>query len=440
MWTSGSDCNEIDRETALTTTHCIVPNCAAPAVFPFPEALCKRTRLSPNRGYAPCCSTSTARSPPVCYPAITAERQSWRGLFGLPPLSIAEVKRHVGRGPEHLLGETCHVGDVRQNVAAYLAHHPSVLREGTRLLPGVYDTLRTLHEHGLRLAVCSNKPVAFTKQLVTILAIAEFFTLVLGPEDAGLPKPAPNILFAAALVPPTGPCTRGAVCRRHDCRYSDGASGGRDRVDCADRLRRDRRIACGTAGSPARTDVGPAHCRFVAARQSSNDSLVLLPLAVHLRGPKLGWLTAGYPNPPARKVRDRVFFFRGQAVTFSNGFGTLCGVLRRAGCWAEDLRCVGHRWACRELLRAQNAKQQEGRVIFIGHSAGGRYALFAAEQLQKCGVSVDLLVGLDVALPDPVPGNVKKAVHCYLSGLRRYPARPFTPAPRLERLVSKTSI
>jgi pimeloyl-ACP methyl ester carboxylesterase len=146
-------------------------------------------------------------------------------------------------------------------------------------------------------------------------------------------------------------------------------------------------------------------------------------------GVRLGWLTAGYPNPPARKVRDRVFFFRGQAVTFSNGFGTLCGVLRRAGCWAEDLRCVGHRWACRELLRAQNAKQQEGRVIFIGHSAGGRYALFAAEQLQKCGVSVDLLVGLDVALPDPVPGNVKKAVHCYLSGLRLYPARPFTPAP-----------
>ncbi len=146
-------------------------------------------------------------------------------------------------------------------------------------------------------------------------------------------------------------------------------------------------------------------------------------------GVRLGWLTAGHPNPPAAKVRDRVFFFRGQAVAFSNGFGTLCGVLRRAGCWAEDLRCVGHRWACRELLRARNVEQEDGRIIFIGHSAGGRYALFAAEQLQKYGVTVDLLVGLDVALPDPVPGNVKTAVHCYLSGLRLYPARPFTAAP-----------
>ncbi len=131
------------------------------------------------------------------YPAITASVNHVRSLHGLPPLSVAEVKPHVGRGPENLLGATCHVGDVKQNVAAYLAHHPSVLREGTRLLPGVYDTLRTLHEHGLRLAVCSNKAVAFTRELVKILAIAEFFTVVLGPEDAGLPKPAPNILFTA---------------------------------------------------------------------------------------------------------------------------------------------------------------------------------------------------------------------------------------------------
>jgi phosphoglycolate phosphatase len=54
-----------------------------------------------------------------------------------------------------------------------------------------------LTQHGLRLAVCSNKPVAFTKELVNILAVAEFFSLVLGPEDAGLPKPAPNILLLA---------------------------------------------------------------------------------------------------------------------------------------------------------------------------------------------------------------------------------------------------
>jgi hypothetical protein len=145
-------------------------------------------------------------------------------------------------------------------------------------------------------------------------------------------------------------------------------------------------------------------------------------------GVRLGWLTVDDPNPPAAKARDRIFFFRGQGVAFSNGFAALCGVLRRAGYWAEDLRCVGHRWVYRELTAAANNNSPRGRTIFVGHSAGGRYALLAAQQLQQVGVTIDLLVGLDVALPDSVTANVRAAVHLYFTGWRLYPARPFTPA------------
>ena len=140
-------------------------------------------------------------------------------------------------------------------------------------------------------------------------------------------------------------------------------------------------------------------------------------------GVRLGWLTADHPNPENEHSRDRFFFFRGQGIVFSNGFGTLCSVLRRAGCWAEDLRCVGHRWVCRELIRMHTTRPI-GRVIFVGHSAGGRYALVAARQLQESGIIVDRLVCVDVALPDPVPTNVRAASHLYLTGLRLYPARP----------------
>src|SRR5262249_6023695 len=75
--------------------------------------------------------------------------------------------------------------------------HPTVLRSMTRLLPGVAETLRTLREAGLRLAVCSNKPKAFTIALLDILDIANFFQAVIGPEDAPKPKPAPEMLLAA---------------------------------------------------------------------------------------------------------------------------------------------------------------------------------------------------------------------------------------------------
>jgi phosphoglycolate phosphatase len=131
------------------------------------------------------------------YPAITASVNHVRALHGLPPLGLDEVKKYVGRGAGVLLERTVPAGDRDANAAAYRAHHPSVLREGTRLLPGAADALRALHGRGLRLGVCSNKPVAFTRELLAYLEIAPRFDVVLGPEDVARPKPAPDMLRAA---------------------------------------------------------------------------------------------------------------------------------------------------------------------------------------------------------------------------------------------------
>ena len=130
------------------------------------------------------------------YPAITASVNHVRGLRGLPPLAEAVVRRHVGRGADFLMKETVERGDVAANVSAYKEHHPSVMHSGTHLYPGVTDTLRRLHNKGLLLAVCSNKPVAFTRDLLSYLKVAEYFAAVLGPEDVARPKPAPDMLLA----------------------------------------------------------------------------------------------------------------------------------------------------------------------------------------------------------------------------------------------------
>jgi 2-phosphoglycolate phosphatase len=131
------------------------------------------------------------------YPAITASVNHVRGLHKLPPLTEAEVRPHVGRGPANLLEQTVPAGDNAANVAAYRAHHPSVLHSGTRLMPGAAELLRGLHERGLRLAVTSNKLVGFTRDLLAYLDVAPFFHAVLGPEDVAHPKPAPDMLLAA---------------------------------------------------------------------------------------------------------------------------------------------------------------------------------------------------------------------------------------------------
>jgi phosphoglycolate phosphatase len=131
------------------------------------------------------------------YPAITASVNHVRAGHGLPPLSEPEVRKHVGRGPAYLMEHAVGTGDVSANVRAYRAHHPSVMRSGTEMLPGAVQALRALHRRGLRLGVCSNKPVAFTRELAAYLGVADLLELVLGPEDVARPKPAPDMLLAA---------------------------------------------------------------------------------------------------------------------------------------------------------------------------------------------------------------------------------------------------
>ena len=131
------------------------------------------------------------------YPAITASVNHVRSLHGLPPLSVEEVTRHVGRGPTHLLREAVGVGDLGANVEAYREHHPSVIRSGTRWLPGALEMLQALHARGIKLGICSNKPIAFTRLILAGCASEALFDVVLGPEDAGRHKPAPDILLCA---------------------------------------------------------------------------------------------------------------------------------------------------------------------------------------------------------------------------------------------------
>jgi HAD superfamily hydrolase (TIGR01509 family) len=55
------------------------------------------------------------------------------------------------------------------------------------------------------LAVCSNKPVAFSRQLVEALGVAGHFDAVLGPEDVPRAKPDPDMLLEAMRRLGAGP-------------------------------------------------------------------------------------------------------------------------------------------------------------------------------------------------------------------------------------------
>jgi 2-phosphoglycolate phosphatase len=131
------------------------------------------------------------------YPGIAASVNHIRAGYGLPAISVDEVRRKVGRGPAYLMEQTVSAGDVEENVERYKAHQPSVMLSGTRLFPGVAETLAALKAIPLQLAICSNKPRALTLELLDYFALAPMIDLVLGPEDVPRPKPAPEMLLQA---------------------------------------------------------------------------------------------------------------------------------------------------------------------------------------------------------------------------------------------------
>jgi phosphoglycolate phosphatase len=131
------------------------------------------------------------------YNAITASTNHVRAANGLPALTEAEIRRHVGSGLEKLLADLLPGTDPARNVALYREHHASVMRDHTRLMPGAREAVVALKRAGRRLAVCSNKKVEFTRALLDSLGLAAFFDVVLGPNDVPHPKPAPDMLLAA---------------------------------------------------------------------------------------------------------------------------------------------------------------------------------------------------------------------------------------------------
>jgi phosphoglycolate phosphatase len=131
------------------------------------------------------------------YGAIACSVNHVRSERGMPALSIDEVKRHVGRGPEYLLTHTAPGGRLADDLACYRAHHPSVMLAMTQLLPGAAPLLAGLQRLGKKIGLCSNKPRLFSQKLLQHLEVSAYFDVVLGPEDVPLPKPAPDMLLRA---------------------------------------------------------------------------------------------------------------------------------------------------------------------------------------------------------------------------------------------------
>ncbi|MBD8513206.1 phosphoglycolate phosphatase [Photobacterium sp. WH77] len=124
--------------------------------------------------------------------------------LGLPGVTEAQTQTWIGNGAETLIGRA-----LSQSIELDPALDPELhqralvmfnrfYREGghkkTVLYPGVTETLETLHQAGIPMAIVTNKPSQFVPHILEEYGISQYFTDVIGGDTFPKKKPDPYAL------------------------------------------------------------------------------------------------------------------------------------------------------------------------------------------------------------------------------------------------------
>ncbi len=118
---------------------------------------------------------------------------------GLPAVDREQVLQMLGDGAPVLVERAyAHHGTARPHDALerFRGHYRAHCLDATRPYPGVMAMQRRLAPERA-VAVATNKPTAFARQIVDGLGLDPLVDVVVGPESAGSPKPSPGMLLAA---------------------------------------------------------------------------------------------------------------------------------------------------------------------------------------------------------------------------------------------------
>jgi phosphoglycolate phosphatase len=128
------------------------------------------------------------------YEPITESLNQVREAFGKPPLALAEVKGMVGHGLEHLIEAAIGPEKVADGVRIFRERYATICEGRTTILPQVRETLEELDRRTYQMAIATNKPSYFARDILKALDVEHLFVEVLGPNDVERPKPDPEML------------------------------------------------------------------------------------------------------------------------------------------------------------------------------------------------------------------------------------------------------
>ncbi|RYH00429.1 MAG: phosphoglycolate phosphatase [Alphaproteobacteria bacterium] len=118
------------------------------------------------------------------------------GDLGLPGVTPDFIEHTIGKGSEHLvrttLAQAGGAPDLFERAwPLYQQHYTAVNGEHAAIYPGVVEGLEALRSRGIPLAVLTNKPAAFARELLRRKQLDGYFVHVFGGDDFARKKPDP---------------------------------------------------------------------------------------------------------------------------------------------------------------------------------------------------------------------------------------------------------
>src|SRR6185503_16425987 len=109
------------------------------------------------------------------YEAIGESLNHVRSSFSLPPYPAEEIRPMVGHGLEQLIVRAVGADHVEDGVRLFREFYATVCERKTTILPQVKETLDALDRRGYLMAIASNKPSYFARDILKALEFDHLF-------------------------------------------------------------------------------------------------------------------------------------------------------------------------------------------------------------------------------------------------------------------------
>lgn len=129
------------------------------------------------------------------YSAIHESLNAVLLAFSRPAISLERCRRMVGHGLEVLIAGAVGRENVAEGVHIFRERYRVVGPERTSLLHGADEVTAELRLRGVPLAIASNKPTVFSRQLLDALGLLDRFVEITGPDLGFAAKPAPGMVL-----------------------------------------------------------------------------------------------------------------------------------------------------------------------------------------------------------------------------------------------------